>query len=306
MTQITDLKNEQVLDRFEAHLVAMALASVTVINYLADLRAFVRWLSQPNGQADHLLAAGVDDLRAYLAYLKQVQRYAPSTINRHLQSLRKFYGFARQQGWTASNPAKELKLLPAGQEAKPLLLEAGEIADVLRAARHSGGQHASRDEAILRLLVEAGLKVGELISLQLDDLDRVGSMAYVYPCRTASPRRRVPLPPDAWAAVERYLSQRPTAGNARYVFISSDGSPISVRVVQRLVAAHARTAGLDGVTPQTLRYAYAHHLMGETGDLALVMQRLGHKNTAITARYLRPRPRRRRRPSSGQQTQPRR
>jgi site-specific recombinase XerD len=262
----------------------------------------VHWLSQSNAQADHLPSVGVDDLRAYLADLKQVQRYAPSTINRHLQSLRKFYGYARQQGWTASNPAKELKLLPAGQEAKPLLLEAGEIAALLSAARNAGGQHAGRDEAILRLLVDAGLKVGELIGLRLDDVDRVGPMAYVYPCRTASPRRRVPLPQEARAAIERYLSQRPAVGNSRCLFVSVDGTPISVRVVQRLVAAHARTAGLDGVTPQTLRYAYAHRLMGETGDLALVMQRLGHKNTAITARYLRPRPRRRRPPARTQRT----
>jgi site-specific recombinase XerD len=305
MTEITNLQNEELLDRFEAHLAASSLASATVVNYLADLRMFARWLSDRDDSGDHLLTVDLRDVRAYVEHLKQVQNYASSTINRHLQSVRKFYWYIVRQGIMSTNPAKKLRLLPAGQQSRPLLLIPEEIELLLDAASRSGGAYAIRDVAILRLMVDAGLKVGELIDLTLDDLEPVGSTAYVYPSRTASPRRRVPLPPAASEALEHYLADRPTEGDSKHLFLSTDGSPISVRVVQRMVASHARTAGLDGVTPQTLRYAYAHRLMSQTGDLALVMERLGHRNTAITARYLRPRPRRHRALATEGQASPR-
>jgi site-specific recombinase XerC len=98
--------------------------------------------------------------------------------------------------------------------------------------------------------------------------------------------RKVPLEGGLPYALSEYLRVRPNVEEEAHLFLSREGRPLSTRSVQRIVRARAQAAGLEGVSPQTLRRTYASRLLVTTGDLALVSQRLGHQNLATTTRYL--------------------
>lgn len=233
------------LAAFKRYLIDQALSPTTIVNYLADVRAFASWYARENGALRVPLSLDVGHIRDYCDYLQTVEGRAPSTINRRLQALRKFCRFARQAGWLDSNPAAQVGLLPDPQAPFPRTLSPVEVERLLEAIRVTGeglpkrggaarARRIQRDRAILQLLLYAGLKVKELVALRRSDVQlgpEGGSL--VVRGRDGHPSRRVPLDAATCQTLRQHLSVCPSLPEDGYLFLSQRGTPISPRSVHR-------------------------------------------------------------------------
>jgi len=289
MEQLVGQKaNHALLAQFEEHLVLAQLAPSTVVNYLADLRAFVRWGLNLFGETFSLAALTPDTIRQYRSHLLENERRAPATVNRRLQTLRKFCAFAVKMGLMAFNPAEGIRLVQSDAgNSTPAPLTAKQIEALLNAPSSEQPSLARRDTAILMLLLHTGLRVNELVELRLDDVqfDHPGVHLRVKNGGRGQ-ARNIPLEGEVRRALHDYLSIRPHVEGEDHLFLSREGRPLSARSVQRIVSLRARAAGLKGVSPQALRRTYASRLLAATGDLALVSERLGHQKLTTTIQYI--------------------
>jgi len=161
----------------------------------------------------------------------------------------------------------------------------------LEAVRRGRPRWVARDWAVFQVFLGAGLKLGELTALRLSDVHLDHSQPFLE-VRNAfdGSSRVIALEDEACEALRVYLSARRAAPGVDHVFVNRDGNPFSTRSVQRLLRHYARQAGLEGLTTQALRYAYARRIYERSGDLDTVTQLLGHRHAATTIRYLRPSP----------------
>nr|NIO70818.1 site-specific integrase [Anaerolineae bacterium] len=162
----TEINDQEWLAQFERYLLASDLAPVTVSNYLTDLQAFARWLRQrAEGQAS-LTSINPADVRDYCGYLQETQHLSPGTINRRLQAIRKFAKFALAAGLAETNPTVGLKRLREERASRGRMLSPDEVARLVEAVQNGQRSLVKRDQAIILLVVHAGLKVGELVNLR--------------------------------------------------------------------------------------------------------------------------------------------
>lgn len=289
MTGVGTINSNGLVDTFEAHLSSLALAPATVANYLADLRAFLRWSEESNGQDCSPFSLGCADIEDFCAYLQEVKGQATATVNRRIQALRKFYTLAIDQGWAENNPAEAVSLLGESASERSRSLTPGDVDRLLAAVEQSQSQRAVRDWAVVQLLLKAGLKLGELTELRLNDLTLEADRPYLaIRGLNGDQGRKIPLDQEAYAAVNKYLEIREAAPGVESLCVNRDGNPLSTRSVQRLLHHYAQAAGLDGLTTQALRYMYAREVYELSGDLKTVARHLGHRHLATTIRYLRP------------------
>lgn len=272
------------LTDFLADLVRQDLAPKTIATYKGDLSAFAQWFATTLDEPFSARAVTPTDVRDYRAHLRTVQRRAAATVNRRLAALRAFFRWAKGKGLIAELPTDEVKGVPLPRRAPKSLLKR-DVDRLLRAAEREGNK---RNLAIMLLLRHTGLRVGELCALHVEDLsisDRKGSV------RVHSGKgdkdRMVPLNADVRAAVSAYLKVRPTTSTT-HLFIGQRGDPLQEQAVQNLVHKYAARAGLEGVTPHTLRHSFAKHLLDAGEDLATVSRLLGHERLETTAIYTQP------------------
>lgn len=279
---------EELFTRFEEHLTRLALASRTIVNYLADLRTFARWHANVKGSASSLLELTPDDIREYRRHMQNNEGWAPATINRRLQAVRKFYSFAMETGLIESNPASEVKLIPIPASNSPRALAPEEATSLLQAVQEGRPSLVKRDYAIIQLLLQTGIKLGELTRLHLSDvqLQGDGEGLLLVGENDGSRCRRIPLNPFACAALQDYLRVRPSSDGADNLFLSQGGDCISVRTIQRLIHVYTRAAGLEDVSAHVLRRTFAVFTLADTGDISLVSRLLGHRSRETTAKYL--------------------
>lgn len=273
------------------HLTSAALAPATVVNYMADLRAFLRW-SETTGTGNGLpLGLDAEDIEAYCSYLRETKNHPPATINRRLQAMRKFYDFAVAQGWTPANPASQVQLFGEVVSERTRFLTPDDIGRLLAAVRCGQPRRMVRDLAIIQVLLQSGLKLSELTDLRLADVCLDAEPPYLNVCGgSEEPSRSVPLDGEVCEALRAYLPYRHAALGVDRLFVNRDGNLLSTRSVQRLLHYYARSAGLDKLTTQALRYAYARGTYERSGDVKTVGRLLGHRHLATTIRYLRPCP----------------
>lgn len=279
---------EELLARFEEHLARSALAPTTIVNYLADLRTFARWHTDVKGTTSSLLESTPDDIREYRRHMKTNDGWTPATINRRLQAVRKFYCFAMETGLTESNPASKVQLIPMPESDSPRALDPREVTNLLQAVQGGRPSLVKRDYAIIQLLLQTGIKLGELTSLRLSNvqLGDDGEGLLLIEEGNGNQCRQIPLNPSACAALQDYLQARPASDGTDNLFLSQGGGCISRRTVQRLVNVYAKAAGLEDVSAHVLRHTFALSTLRDTEDLALVARLLGHRCLETTAKYL--------------------
>jgi site-specific recombinase XerD len=283
---------EELFTRFEEHLTRSALAATTIVNYLADLRTFARWHAGVEGPSS-LLELTPDDVREYRRHMKINEGWAPATINRRLQAIRKFYSFAMETGLTESNPASGVRLIPRPEPNLPRALAPEEVASLFQAIQEGRPSLVKRDYAIVQLLLQTGIKLGELTRLRLSDVQLRGNGEGMLLVGDRNPRegngnrhRQVPLNSLACAALQDYLQVRPPSSSTKNLFLSQEGSCISKRTVQRLIRLYTQAAGLEDVSAHALRHTFAMSTLADTGDVSLVSRLLGHRCMETTAKYL--------------------
>jgi len=284
------INDDRLVELFEEHLADSALAPVTIVNYLADLRAFLRWGETAKGADCSPFCLNAQDIGAYCAYLLQTKGHAGATVNRRLQALRKFYDLAVGQGWIAANPADPVPLLSDVSPQRNQNRSAADVERLLTAVEDHQQEWPPRDRAVVQAMIGAGLKLGELIRLKEADVHLEGDQPHlvVYGNQNGQPERIVPLQGAACDAMRTYLPTRKAAPGVDRFFVNQDGRPLSTRTIQRLLRTCAGAAGLGGLTAQDLRYIYARTAFDQCGDVKEIARLLGHRHLATTIRYLRP------------------
>jgi integrase/recombinase XerD len=259
----------------------------TLSSYQSDLSLFARWFAETNREPFSARAVTPTDIRDYKAYLVSVKRQAPATVNRRLAALRKFFIWAKGAGRITELPTDSVKGLPAAPRA-PKSLEKRDVDRLIRVVERGGKK---RDLAILMLLRHAGLRVSELCALRLDDIE-LGERKGAVTVRSGKGNkyRVVPLNADVRRAISQYRVVRPRVAD-EHLFLSQKGGGVGSQAVEWMVRKYARHAGLEEVTPHTLRHSFAKHLLDEGVDLVTVWALLGHERLETTAIYTQPNPR---------------
>jgi integrase/recombinase XerC len=260
----------------------------TLRSYEDDLTVFARFLAESQGldpereEADPT-AADAKRLRRYAAWLGG-RGYAASTVARRLASLRSFYRYQRRQGSVTTDPAGGLRN-PKQPRRLPRLLR---VEDVIRLLDGLPTETplGVRDRAMFETLYGGGLRVGELVGLNLDDVDLGQELVRV---RGKGRRERLcPVGRVAAGWVERWVPLRaPRRAGEPALFLNRFGGRLSARSVGRLLEGHLRGLGLDpaGTSPHTLRHSFATHLLDRGADLRSVQELLGHRSLATTQVY---------------------
>jgi site-specific recombinase XerD len=277
--------DDELLARFEEHIVGLGMAPATIANYVADIQNFTAWFMGGTFERLPLLGVSAEHIRRYCQSLHRQGRSA-STINRRLQAVRKFYDFLVQKGFSPHNPARDVERVSDRTTASPRVLTSDEVNRLLRSASDGTDTLSRRDRAILFFLLDTGIKVRELVDLRTEDTDLNVGTGYVWVGQDLeSGGRCLTLGPETCAALRAYLRVRASAPGVDCLFVSRQGQPLSARTVQRLVSSCARDAGLEGVSAQTLRYTFAHDAL-DGRDLSEVARMLGLRDVADVRRYL--------------------
>ncbi len=281
----------RLIHRFLEHLTnERSLSPHTVRAYESDLLRFADFLTADYlGQPDGSFEPGdVEPLavRSFLAHLSRLDVGRKSQA-RALSAVRSLFRFACREGVMVANPAAAVK---APKQAHPLPrhLRPGEVETLLESPDAEGAL-AARDRAILELLYAAGLRVGELVGLDWDDLDLSGRMLRVL--GKGGKERMVPFGVPAGDAVRTWLEHWEGVANRQYgveepVFLNHRGGRLTARSVGRILDRYVTKARIaPGVHPHTLRHTFATHLLEGGADLRAIQELLGHSSLASTQRY---------------------
>ena len=278
---------QDTLMQYEKYLEQCGFSQVTIKNYVGDIRRFASWLART--RAKPLLQSTGGDIRRYCLELVTAKAHLAATVNRGLQSIRKFYRYALRSGLVEDDPSLGVKLLRQSKSQVPRGLDESEIVGLLDAVQQGSPPLVSRDYAIVQLMLQTGIRVGELTKLRLFDVSLSEEKGVLkIRGRGASRDREIPLNNSARKALGAYLEER-SPGGSDQLFLTRNGDPLSVRSVQRLVNACAQTAGLQNVSPCTLRHTYGQHMLRDTGDLSLVARLMGHRRLETAIKYVLPR-----------------
>ena len=255
----------------------------TVLAYGREVQTFADFLA---GRDRDLISAGKAEIRSFIFELKG-RGLGSASLARALAGLRSFYRWRLKEGAGDYNPAVQV----AGPKAvvrQPLFLTEREM-DILLDPEADGAEPLKlRDQALLELAYSSGLRVGELVGLDQDDLD-MGRGALLVRQGKGGKDRLVPSGQPAAEALKAYLAVRPLlAGpeSARALFLGRRGRRLGDREVRRVLAARLTQAGLDGAfSPHSLRHSFATHMLSAGADLKAIGEMLGHTSLAATQRY---------------------
>jgi integrase/recombinase XerC len=274
-------------DRFLNHLKVERNASpLTIKSYADDLAHVAEFFQEHSGGLPEPRMVDVASLRSYVAWLHECG-YARTTVARRLACLRSFFRFCTREGLCDTNPARPLRTPRSGRKL-PHFLTTDQVGTLLTTppADTSAGL---RDRAILETMYSAGLRVSELVALNIQDWDRAAGIV-----RVLGKGRKERIAPigsyatkalDQWIKVRRPDPKAPATQQAA-MFLNRFGRRLTTRSIGRLLEAHLLTAGLSQqTTPHTLRHSFATHLLDGGADLRSVQELLGHKSLTTTQIY---------------------
>jgi integrase/recombinase XerC len=283
-----DAGERECIDKFLSHLaLERRMSSHTVAAYRRDLqrlaafcdrRRHERWDSLENPH-----------LRSFAAS-EHAGGLSPRSVQRRLSAARTFFGYLQRENAAVRNPAQEVNA-PKAKKRLPATLDADQMGRLLDF--RADDSLSVRDKAIMELFYSSGLRLSELVGLDLAALDLRDSTVRVF--GKGSKTRIVPIGKHAKEALAKWLEHRaqliakPGAardGERTAVFLGRNGRPLSVRSVQLRVAAWARRRGLNvHLHPHMFRHSFATHLLESSGDLRAVQELLGHANIGTTQIY---------------------
>lgn len=256
------------------------LADSSLHSYRSDLQLAQAYLSVP------LREASREELAQWLAAMQESGKSA-ATRARMRAALMRFYRFALAQNWREDNPVTELGRAKIRRQLPPLLTEAH--VEALLAAPDANEALGLRDRAMLEILYACGLRVSELVGLQLRQVAM--DAGYLHIIGKGSKERLVPMGEMALAALQEYLRcARPSLLNGRKseaVFVTARGTALTRHAFWHRIKLHAANAGLDAenLSPHTLRHAFASHLLAHGADLRSIQLLLGHSSLSTTQIY---------------------
>lgn len=282
---------KQAMVDFEAHLaVERNLSPHTLKNYLADLRQFREFLESdgPSGMDGEDGVSRIDHLtiRSFLGSLYR-KKLKKTTIGRKVAALRSFFGYLLREGKIGANPA-DLVQSPRTEKYIPAFLSVDDAAALLSADFGPGFQ-GLRNRAIAELFYSAGIRLGELTGLNLEDIDFGEGLMRIR--GKGRKERIVPVGRPALEALREYLVKRTEicgerAERENAVFVGAGGRRLTARTVQRIIDRAVLRSGINRkISPHALRHSFATHLMDAGADLRSIQEMLGHESLSTTQKY---------------------
>jgi len=258
--------------------VEKGLSLNTLASYKRDLAKLERWAGQRNRSLPELTRK---DLREWIARLSR-DGLAPSSISRAVSAARGFYRFLMLDGHIKQHPADDLDT-PQRFAYLPRFLSEQEM-ELLLAAPDVATDTGVRDRALLELMYAAGLRVSELVVLKLADVDLNTGLIVCH--GKGSKQRRVPIGKSAIHWLQRYAGVRANWGHEhKPQFFLQQGKPLTRHVAWAIIKTLATKAGLQEVSPHTLRHSFATHLLQRGADSRSVQALLGHSDISTTQIY---------------------
>jgi len=259
----------------------------TIRNYASDLQQFLTYFTI-DGKA-HPQVEEIDALsiREWLGHLYQ-QRLTAVSMGRKLAAVRSFFKFLLREGVVTANVARLVRR-PKVPKSLPAVMTAEQTNTMLdgipAAAEKFERPHPARDLAIFELLYGCGLRISELVGLNLDDFDF--SEGWVRVRGKGRKERQVPFPGKAARALQRYLASRqPAAPGERALLLNHRGHRLTDRGARNIVKFYSRMiSGDSSIHPHSLRHAYATHLLSDGADLRAIQELLGHAQLSTTQKY---------------------
>lgn len=256
----------------------------TVESYKRDVTQYITYLNE-SGIQDATLATKTTVLSYLLALQKKGK--ATSTVSRTLASLRSFYLFMMQNGRVSSNPTSNLEA-PHVEKKAPQILAGDEVERLLEQPDTSDNKGV-RDKAMLELLYATGIRVSELINLDITDINI--SMSFIR-CRGGKKERIIPMGNKAKEALENYIKNARVYmlknKNETALFVNCNGMRLSRQGFWKLIKHYRSAAGIQAeITPHTLRHSFAAHLLENGADLHSIQEMMGHADISSTQVYSR-------------------
>ncbi len=272
----------------------------TIRSYSADLLQFCRFLCakgstsdlttdelpllddsiSPKVLAQELLDVTPMRVRSYLAVIRN-SGYSKSTVARKLASLRSFYKSLVRCGDIPASPVSIIRT-PRQDKKLPKCLDVQEV-DALLSAPDTGSLLGLRDKAILETIYSAGLRISELVALNIEDMDELSAVIRVK--GKGRKERLCPLGSKALEAIDQYTKAR-MSGRSGPLFVNKDGNRLSDRSIRRNLDKYLSMSGIDpNVSPHTLRHSFATHMLNAGADLRVVQEMLGHSSLSTTQIY---------------------
>ena len=254
----------------------------TVLSYARDLKGFCRFMKE-SGVFDPA-KVNRTNVMAYV-YELQKQQKAGTTVSRNIASIRSFFQFLQRKGIVTENPAADLEL-PKVEKKVPEILSLDKV-ELLLEQPNGEEDKEIRDKAMLELLYATGIRVTELISLRVEDINL--PLEYIR-CGSDTKSRIIPIGAQAKASLRRYLDKvrenmvlRP---DEEVLFVNCNGKPMTRQGFWKIIKAYAKKAGIEeDITPHMLRHSFAAHLIENGADLRSVQEMLGHSDISTTQIY---------------------
>ena len=268
---------------YENYLTKVKRASAnTIASYMRDIRQFADWLSQ-NEDIDVVDASQLNISR-YISHLEEEGR-SVATLSRSLASLKNFYGYIVSAGFLESTPVTDIRV-ERGEKKLPQILTGREI-ELLLAQPATTDAKGIRDKAMLEVMYATGMRVTELIEL---DLDAVNLELGTIKCAGTKKSRTIPLYPAALRALAAYINDVRAGmiayGDEKALFVNVSGVRMSRQGFWKILKHYQDTAHIEKeITPHTLRHSFAVHLLENGADLGSLQELMGHSDISSTQMY---------------------
>ncbi len=268
---------------YENYLTKVKQASTnTIASYMRDIRQYSDWLRDE--EDTDVVDATQLNISRYLAHLEQDGRSA-ATVSRSLASLKNFYSYVVSSGFLEKTPVVDIKV-DRGEKKLPQILTGREI-ELLLAQPVCVDAKGFRDKAMLEVMYATGIRVTELIELDIDDVNlELG----IIKCSGSKKSRAIPLYPGALKALSTYLTEVRSSivanSNEKALFVNISGVRMSRQGFWKILKHYQATAHIDKeITPHTLRHSFAVHLLENGADLGSLQELMGHSDISSTQMY---------------------
>lgn len=270
------------ISAYENYLSKVKQASVnTVSSYMRDIRQFADWLS---AEEISVMDATQLNISEYLAHLEDLGR-SGATVSRSLASLKNFYAYVVTSGFLNKTPVVDIHI-DRGEKKLPQVLTSREI-ELLLAQPSCVDAKGCRDKAMLEVMYATGIRVSELIELDVDDVNLAMG---IIKCSSGKKTRAIPLYPGALRALTAYVrdirDRMLATDDEKALFVNVSGVRMSRQGFWKILKHYQETAHIEKeITPHTLRHSFAVHLLENGADLGSLQELMGHSDISSTQMY---------------------
>lgn len=262
------------LDKFVAYLKSQGKSDFTVIAYKKDLEQFVGFLTSK--EKNDIREIKKEDIDAFIAKLL-TDNYTKKSASRKLNSIRTFFRYLKNEGVLEQNPSLDVSH-PKYSQAPPRIFSKLEY----RALRDLGKEDP-RTYALIEILLQTGVKIGELANLRLTDIEEGALKIRPY---GKNPERKVPINKAAQKSIDEYKKVRGKNGDDDHLFITRTGHPLLVRNIRQIITRCFREVGIENATVNDLRNTFIAYQLINGASVEYIARIVGHRRLSSTERFL--------------------